>query len=220
MNIFGFDIIRVKKKERKEASSLVNIVSTLEDCLSDAIDTIDRLDCTDYDIANKEIMLLNQQVHSITALMFLYEENKYARLFQIIKISDATLSLEKNVSMLNDMVFKYLSIKNRLEHVRGQVHDDDDDDDDCDDDYKSFMFKHLTGDRFDKLESFVDEMEECVVNQKIIVTRLLLDCLTAIQYDIFRIASGVDIIRSHKRLKQIFPKDTAVYEIKMTHKRP
>lgn len=211
MRIFGLDIVSVKKQDIKEAQRFENIVSALSNTLSDMLDFVDNMDVTDMN----DFYHLAHGVSVIKGLLLSYEDNKFSRPCCTIPMIQAVQSLDKVVLSFNKKVVYYNQINIHVCNARSQVSSMSEEYDDYETDYDEIL-----SNKMEEVNIKMNEWKKALSLQKQAVTKSLVELLNVIHYDVFRIASGVDIIRSHKMLKKNFPNGKATFEVKIMHEHP
>lgn len=206
MRLFGFDIIRVKKRDIEQVNALKKVVITLSDVISDTISCVESITLDNY---NQKITILLHQVQVITTLMLLYEENKFAKPFDAVRLVNLQNTISKEASTFRHMLMQYSTLQEKVEDVmiiRRQEYIESSDGDDMDMESE-------------KINMTMHNMQLSLERKQARLIETLIKALSIVQYDIFRITSGVDIIRSCNDLKKMFPRGKAVYEFKMMHER-
>lgn len=208
MRLFGFDIIRVKKRDIEQVTVLKKVVIALSDVISDAIECAESINSDNY---NQKITILLQQVQVITTLMLLYEENKFAKPFDAVRLVNLQNNISKEASTFRHMLMQYSTLQEKVRDVmiiRRQEYLESSDGDDMDMEWES-----------EKINMTMHNLQLSLERKQTRLIEALIKALSIVQYDIFRITSGVDIIRSCNDLKKMFPRGKAVYEFKMMHER-
>lgn len=206
MRLFGFDIIRVKKRDIEQVTVLKKVVIALSDVISDAIECAESINSDNY---NQKITMLLQQVQVITTLMLLYEENKFAKPFDAVRLVNLQNNISKEASTFRHMLMQYSTLQEKVRDVmiiRRQEYLESSDGDDME--WES-----------EKINMTMHNLQLSLERKQARLIEALIKALSIVQYDIFRITSGVDIIRSCNDLKKMFPRGKAVYEFKMMHER-
>lgn len=208
MRLFGFDIIRVKKRDIEQATILKKVVIALSDVISDAIGCAESINLDNY---NQKITILLHQVQVITTLMLLYEENKFAKPFDAVRLVNLQNTISKEASTFRHMLMQYSTLQEKVQDVmiiRRQEYLESSDGDYMDMEWES-----------EKINMTMHHMHSSLERKQARLIETLIKALSIVQYDIFRITIGVDIIRSCNDLKKMFPRGKAVYEFKMMHER-
>lgn len=208
MKLFGFDIIRVKKRDIEQANILKKVVIALSETISDAIECAESINLDNY---NQKITILLHQVQVITTLMLLYEENKFAKPFDAVRLVNLQNNISREASTFRQMLIQYSTLQEKVHDVmviRRQEFLESSDGDDMDMEWES-----------EKINMTMHNMQLSLERKQARLVETLIKALSIVQYDIFRITSGVDIIRSCKDLKKMYPRGKAVYEFKMMHER-
>lgn len=206
MRLFGFDIIRVKKRDIEQVTVLKKVVIALSDVISDTISCAESINSDNY---NQKITILLQQVQVITTLMLLYEENKFAKPFDAVRLVNLQNNISKEASTFRHMLMQYSTLQEKVRDVmiiRRQEYLESSDGDDME--WES-----------EKINMTMHNLQLSLERKQTRLIEALIKALSIVQYDIFRITSGVDIIRSCNDLKKMFPRGKAVYEFKMMHER-
>jgi len=206
MRLFGFDIIRVKKRDIEQVTVLKKVVIALSDVISDTIECAESINSDNY---NQKITILLQQVQVITTLMLLYEENKFAKPFDAVRLVNLQNTISKEASTFRHMLMQYSTLQEKVRDVmiiRRQEYLESSDGDDME--WES-----------EKINMAMHNLQLSLERKQARLIEALIKALSIVQYDIFRITSGVDIIRSCNDLKKMFPRGKAVYEFKMMHER-
>lgn len=197
MRIFGFDIIRVKKADYNEAKSLEKTVMILADTIRSYMDLVTNLDIRDGD----EVVKLYYHLNTIDALVTNYYENKFATPFITINILSVMNDLKRLTSKLQTMIYRNASIIESIQMKREQVE-----------------FEEILEDP--EIEEGLRGMDQSIRNMQILLTKKCVKLLTAVQFDVIRITSGVDIVRSSRHLKKDSPHGDVEFAVKIITNRP
>ena len=207
MKLFGLDIVRCSKLDQQELNTYKKIVQELNDRLIQYLDFLSTLmnyQTGDYDdeeenndeeqILNEEacVQLLFEHTETVCKLIIMYDQNKFS-----LPITD--------VSMLQRM--------NHMREHAGLI--------------QTAMIQHQTmlqqrqvdeSEYSDSVESQYDQVEERYQASILHMERILFadinKMISVIQYDLFRIIFGVDIIRSHYKIKKR-PPNKPDFEVKV-----
>jgi hypothetical protein len=208
LKIFGWDIQRVSKLERQELESYKMIVKELYDRLSEFLDFISQLMQRDTllekdQTLNEEacVQMLFERVETICKLIILYDQNKFSIPITSIPILNKMNEMRDHAGKLQNYMIHHVAMLNRKEYVESQYEDEDE--------YQEEISNIQT-------ESNDIEMKYQRTLQHLLkilfadINRMI----SVIQYDLFRILFGVDIIRSY-HTKCRTPHGRPDYEVKI-----
>lgn len=205
MKFFKWEITSIKKQDKFEADRFKEYVCSIHDFVETMVDTLETMNPDDTELVTR----IFYQVQHLRAGAILYEENKFARPFTTINLIHAVERVNDKMGMLQHMLVKYNAIR---EKIIPRIQEDLYDSDECDEEY---INQTNIG-----LQQGLKQLEQSLYRQADLITRDLLSVDASIKYDYLRIASGVDIIRSHYDLCKRFPKGKAKYVIEIRHDRP
>lgn len=196
MRLFGFDIVKCSKAQKQELDTYKCVVQELNDRLVQFLDFIANLiSIEDPESIDEEacVQLLFEQVETICKLIILYDSNRFAIPITNLSMLQRMNELREHAGMLQSAMIHHVSMLSNRE----QENDDDEDEE--------------TTIRYDNMDrhyySSIRHMEKIVFAD---INRII----SVIQYDLFRIIFGVDILRDYqKRQKRIKGKPN--FEVKV-----
>ena len=210
MKFLFWDVVSIKKQDQQEAQRFVNTVHALIEIITDGLDTMETIHEYGYDtMTHMNELLFN--IQTIKTLTVLYEDNKFSRPFASIKLINLNGVMESQLKRYHAMISRYQFLQSQVAFARKQVQPIMDEYEECDNEFET---------KFQNMDTQLDNICLAIGKQHDALTSTMLKLLTAVQYDMFRITSGVDIIRSHRSLNKRFPNGKAIYEFKMIHQRP
>ena len=196
MRLFGFDIVKCSKAQKQELDTYKCVVQELNDRLVQFLDFIANLiGIEDPESIDEEacVQLLFEQVETICKLIILYDSNRFAIPITNLSMLQRMNELREHAGMLQSAMIHHVSMLSNRE----QENDDEEDEE--------------TTIRYDNMDrhyySSIRHMEKIVFAD---INRII----SVIQYDLFRIIFGVDILRDYqKRQKRIKGKPN--FEVKV-----
>lgn len=202
MKLWKWDIRSIKKEDEFEAHRLGEILETLSAAIEDTITLMECVDVNDDSLITKVYYMAN----SIKTFIIMYEENKFSRPFTTINLIQTMEQANNKMCAFQQMLIRYKTVNTKivphLQEKMFELYDDNILDTD--------MGIHNT----------IVQLEKHIRFQANLITRDLIALKVAIQYDVFRIASGVDIVRSHYELKKRYPRGKAKFHVDIMHDRP
>jgi hypothetical protein len=202
MKLFGLDIRRIKKEDREDEIRFKNVLNALDNTILSTLQLL-----SDYDLDDREFVVkLYYSVETIQTLVILYEDNKFSTPFTDVNLINLVNNLNNRTALLQQSVIKYYSIMDQSE-ARLQEMGQDEYDEEVDE-------------RVNEFRRIVKGLQGLIEKQIRVTTRDLIAIKTCIQYDSFRVTSGVDIVRFYYDNRKRCPKGKVEYQFKIMHQHP
>lgn len=191
MRIFGLDIQRCSKTDIEQLGVYKLVVNELFDRLVTYLDLMSAMinDKTEIE-EDAAIQLMFQHVETITKLVMLYQDNKFSTPLTNVSICKKMEALRQQSGALQELMLYHMNTQSRINRYE-QEHDEEEEDEE----YSTIK------DEYDDVNSryYQQRSHQC----KMIfadINRMI----SIIQYDVFKLIFGVDIIRdfyNNKRRK-------------------
>lgn len=190
MRLFGFDIVKCSKAQRQELDTYRQVVRELNDRLVQFLDFIVKLINMDYNEPIDEaayVQLLFEQTETVRKLIILYDANRFAIPITNVSILQRMNQLREHAGMLQNAMIHHMGmVSNQQEYEETNVQ------------YENIENRYQSSVRHMGKILFAD------INRMISI----------IQYDLFRIIFGVDILRDNKK-RQMRMRGKPDFEVKI-----
>lgn len=202
MRIFGFDIVKTCKLEQKELESYKVVTQELYNRLLDTLNLLGNIIDSSDESMDDELLLqmLFEHVETICHLILIYDQNIFSTPITAVSITQNMNRLRTNTSNLQNVIMRHQMAVDRLQYANMNF------DEDCEETLNDLE------DRMDGINERYFKIRKSLL--KILfadVNRLI----SIIQYDLFLIIFGVDILREHRRQKKMKLKKKPNYEVKI-----
>lgn len=182
MRIFGLDIVRCSKLDKQQAKQYKQIVMELYNRLLECLDyLVSLMDTKDIDEGGA-IQLLFERTETISNLIIMYRKNKFAVPFTSVAALSVMNNFREHAGMLQSIMVKHLQTEQHLEDLQKRYTDDLEQD-------KEYQ---------DLYEEYTEVDEKYIRTRRHHLRMLFADLnklISVVQYDLFRVIFGVDIIR-------------------------
>lgn len=199
--MFGFKIVRISKLETEELKLYNDTVEQFVHILSRLQETIEDIDpgiVYDEKALNQFMFDLNE----LCAIFLIYKERLYSPIGEVLELENELSELVKAASVFVTSADKYQTMQKQL-----------DDRPEYDDEKKQKMYDYFS----DRLASQIKEaITECC-QSTLVMQYNIATMRRVIQYDVLRIALGVDLIREyHNNKRTKLPIWKTAYEAKFS----
>jgi len=186
VRLFGLDIVRCSKRDINEEQVYKKTVVELYNHIVDFLEMLEDLMDPEYQQFDEEqlVQLMFQKTETICKLIIMYEHNKFSTPITAVSILMKMNQLREHASDLQNFMLHHVAAQNHVEDFEQNYEDE----------YQ------------EEVKDIRQQYQD--VNQKYWRTkRHMLKILIAdinrmasiVQYDLFKVIFGVDIIRTHKQ---------------------
>lgn len=200
IRLFGFEISRISKLEREEEKVFKQSTLALNEMLIDFLKYLGDI----YDKHDDEPSIIQHMfefIESITSALRIYSENKYASPLTTISMNQRIQIIRTHGMRIQHMVSQHHNTRLHMENFQDMLEEEYEDDDE----YSQIQLE------MDHTESHYERTLRSMIRE--LFADVNATC-AVLQYDVFRIIYGVDIVKSYKK-KTKLPKGTAEYSIKI-----
>lgn len=197
MRLFGFDIVKCSKAQRQELDTYKQVVRELNDRLVGYLDLIiNLLNMKDEESFDEEacMQLLFEHTETVCKLIILYDANRFAIPITNVSILQRMNQMREHAGMLQNAMIHHMGMASNQQEYDAE-----------EDEYEE------TNVRYENIEnryqSSIRHMEKILFAD---INRMI----SIIQYDLFRIIFGVDILRDNKK-RQMRMRGRPDFEVKI-----
>lgn len=197
MRLFGFDIVKCSKAQRQELDTYKQVVRELNDRLVQYLDLITGLLNKGYKEPFDEeacVQLLFEQTETVCKLIILYDANRFAIPITNVSILQRMNQMREHAGMLQNAIIHHVGMVNSQQEYDAEEEEYEETD---------IRYENIEN----RYQSTVRHMEKILFAD---INRML----SIIQYDLFRIIFGVDILRDNKK-RQMRMRGKPDFEVKI-----
>lgn len=182
MRLFGFDIVKCSKAQKQELDTYKQLVRELHDRLVDYLNLITNLlNMEDEESFDEEVyvQLLFEHTETVCKLIILYDANRFAIPITNVAILQRMNQLREHAGMLQNAMIHHIGMVSNQQEYDAEEDDYEETNVQCEDIERRY-------------QSSIRHMEKILFAD---INRMM----SIIQYDLFRIIFGVDILRDNKK---------------------
>lgn len=193
MRIFGLDITRCSKVDRREEQVFIKTVTDVYDILCSFMAYIDKT-IIDHSNEPEIIQTTYEFSETMTKLLMIYDDNKFSVPITSVGIIQKLQQIRMHIAQVQQLVSMHYKVLQRNAQMQQKLDNEELDDS------TTIKYQEVI-DQFDHAETVY---EESVVSALRLLFADINTTIPIIQYDVMKVMFGVDIVRSYYHNQHVY----------------